>query len=161
MSLSLLQAPSLPAFLPTLPLAVPDLLSPCLGGTRTSPMPTGNATRSGGTLRRPRPVLLQPQRNSAPPPPLLPLWVLPRALLLLVITRSFREPWPLALLMQGLHVQNLMKVPRAPRCKVQVPPRKPLPLRTLTKILWPGRPGYWWSCCWRSTPGRSPSCRTP
>lgn len=54
-------------------------------------------------------MLLQPQRNSAPPPPLLPLWVLPRALLLLVITRSFREPWPLALLMQGLHVQNLMK----------------------------------------------------
>ena len=161
MSLSLLQAPSLPAFLPTLPLAVPDLLSPCLGGTRTSPMPTGNATRSGGTLRRPRPVLLQPQRNSAPPPPLLPLWVLPRALLLLVITRSFREPWPLALLMQGLHVQNLMKVPRAPRCKVQVPPRKPLPLRTLTKIQWPGRPGYWWSSCWRSTPRRSPSRRAP
>ena len=151
----------LPAFLPTLPPAVPDLLSPCLGGTRASPMPEGKATRSRGTLRRPRPVLLKPQRSSAPPPPLLPLRVLPRAPLLLVITRIFREPLPLALLMQGLHVQDLVKVPRAPRRKVQVPPRKPLPLRALTKILWPGRPGYWWSSCWRSTPRRSPSCTAP
>ena len=161
MSLSVLQVPSLPAFVPALPLAVADLLSPCLGGTRTSHMPVGNATRSGGTLRRPRPVLLKPQRSSAPPPPLLPLRVLPRAPLLLVITRIFREPLPLALLMQGLHVQDLVKVPRAPRRKVQVPPRKPLPLRALTKILWPGRPGYWWSSCWRSTPRSSPSCRMP
>ena len=114
----------------------------------------------GGTLRRPRPVLLQPQRRSAPPPPLLPLRVLPRAPLL-AITRSFREPWPLALLMHSLHVQHLMKVSKAPRKKVQVPPRKTLPLRALTKILWPGRPGYWWSSCWRSTPRRSPSRRMP
>ena len=114
----------------------------------------------GGTLRRPRPVLLQPQRSSAPPPPLLPLRVLPRAPLL-AITRIFMEPWPLALLMHGLHVQHLMKVYRAPRRKVQVPPRKPLPLRALTKILWPGRPGYWWSSCWRSTPRSSPSRRMP
>ena len=161
MSLSLLQVPSLPAFLPALPPVVPDLLSACLGGTRTSPMPGGNATRSGGTLRWPRPVLLQPQRRSAPPPPLLPLRVLPQAPLLLAIARSFREPWPLALLMQGLPVQDLMKVPRAQRRKVQVPPRQPLPLRALAKILWPGRPGYWWSSCWRSTPRRSPSCRMP
>ena len=77
MSLSVLQVPSLPAFLPPLPLAVSDLLSPCLGGTRTSHMPAGDATRSGETLRRPRPVLLKPQRRSAPPPPLLPLRVLP------------------------------------------------------------------------------------
>ena len=77
LSLSLLQVPSLPAFLPGLSPAVPELLSPCLGGTRISPMPAGNATRSRGTLRRPRPVLLQPQRRSAPPPPLLPLMVLP------------------------------------------------------------------------------------
>ena len=161
MSLSLLQVPSLPAFLPALPPVVPDLLSACLGGTRTSPMPGGNATRSGGTLRWPRPVLLQPQRRSAPPPPLLPLRVLPQAPLLLAIARSFREPWPLALLMQGLPVQDLMKVPRAQRRKVQVPPRQPLPLRALAKILWPGRPGYWWSSCWRSTPRRSPSRRMP
>ena len=113
MSLSLLQVPSLPAFLPEIPPPVPDLLSACLGGTRTSPMPGGNATRSGGTLRWPRPVLLQPQSRSAPPPPLLPLMVLPRAPLLLKITRSLRETWPLALLMQGLPVQDLMKVPRA------------------------------------------------
>ena len=77
MSLSLLQVPSLPAFLPALPPPVPDLLSACLGGTRTSPMPAGNATRSGGTLRRPRPVLLHPKRRSAPPPHLLPIRVLP------------------------------------------------------------------------------------
>ncbi|XDA90236.1 hypothetical protein R6Z07F_019818 [Ovis aries] len=38
--------PSLPAFLPELPPAATDLLSACLGGTRTSPMPTGNATSS-------------------------------------------------------------------------------------------------------------------
>ena len=80
-------------------------------------------------------MLLQPQRNSAPPPPLLPLWVLPRALLLLVITRSFREPWPLALLMQGLHVQNLMKVPRAPRMKFQMPAGQPWSLGVFAKIL--------------------------
>ncbi|MXQ99662.1 hypothetical protein E5288_WYG014801 [Bos mutus] len=72
MSLSVLQVPSLPAFLPALPLAVADLLSPCLRGTRKSPIPAGNANRSGGTLRRPRPVLLQLQRNSAPPPPSAP-----------------------------------------------------------------------------------------
>ena len=151
----------LPAFLPTLPPAVPDLLSPCLGGTRASPMPAGNATRSGGTLRRPRPVLLKPQRRSAPPPHLLPLRVLSQAPLLLAITSGFREPWSLALLMQGLHVQDLMKVPRAPRRKVRVPPRKPLPLRAHAEILWPGRPGYSWSSCWRSTPRRSPSRRAP
>ena len=83
----------------------------------------------------PRPVLLQPQEKSAPPPPLLPLRVLPRAPLLLAISRRFREPWLLALLMQGLPVQDLMKVPRAQRRKVQVPPRQPLPLRALAKIL--------------------------
>ena len=77
MSLSLFQVPSLPAFLPALPPAAPDLLSACLRGTRTSSIPMGNLTRSGGTLRRPRPVLLQPQKRSAPPPPLLPLMVLP------------------------------------------------------------------------------------
>ena len=120
-------------------------------------MPTG----LGGTLRRPRPVLLQPQRSSDPPPPLLPLRVLSQTPLLPVIARSFREPWSLALLMQGLHVQHLMKVSRAPRRKVQVPPRKPLPLRGLAKMLWPGRPGYWWSSCWRSTPRSNPSCRAP
>ena len=76
-------------------------------------------------------MLLKPQRRSAPPPTLLPLRVLPRAPLLLEITRSFREPWPLALLMQGLPVQDLMKVPRAERRKMQVPPRQPLPLRAL------------------------------
>ena len=59
----------------------------------------------------------------------------PQAPLLLEITRSFREPWPLALLMQGLPVQDLMKMPRAQRRKVQVPPRQPLPLRALAKIL--------------------------
>ena len=123
---------------------------------RSNPMPEGNAARSGGTLRRPRPVLLQPQRRSAPPPTLLSLRVLPRAPLLLSMARSFREPWPLALLMQGLHVQDLMKVPRALRRKVQVPPRQPL-----AKIFWPGRPGYSWSSCWRSTPRRSPSRRRP
>ena len=48
MSLSVLQVASLPAFVPALPLAVADLLSPCLGGTRTSHMPVGNATRSRG-----------------------------------------------------------------------------------------------------------------
>ena len=124
------------------------------------PCPCEMPPGPGGTLRRPRPVLLQPQRSSAPPPPLLPLRVLPRAPLL-AITRIFMEPWPLALLMHGLHVQHLMKVYRAPRRKVQVPPRKPLPLRALTKILWPGRPGYSWSSCWRSTPSRSPSLRMP
>ena len=76
-------------------------------------------------------MLLQPQRRSAPPPTLLSLRVLPRAPLLLAMARSFREPWPLALLMQGLHVQDLMKVPRAQKRKVQVPPRQPLPLRAL------------------------------
>ena len=76
-------------------------------------------------------MLLQPQRSSDPPPPLLPLRVLPRAPLLLAMARSFREPWPLALLMQGLPVQDLMKVPRAQKRKVQVPPRQPLPLRAL------------------------------
>ena len=55
--------------------------------------------------------------------------------LLLEITRSFRELWPVALLMQGRPVQDLMKVPRAQRRKVQVPPRQPLPLRALEKIL--------------------------
>ena len=101
-------------------------------------------------------MLLKPQRRSAPPPTLLPLRVLSRAPLLLAITSSFREPWSLALLMQGLHVQDLMQVPRAPRREVQVPPRQPL-----AKIFWPGRPGYSWSSCWRSTPRRSPSRRTP
>ena len=55
----------------------------------------------------------------------------PPAPLLMEITRSFRELWPVALLMQGLPVQDLMKVPRAQRRKVQVPPRQPLPLRAL------------------------------
>ena len=55
----------------------------------------------------------------------------PPAPLLLEITRSFRKPWPLALLMQDLPVQDLMKVPRAQKRKVQVPPRQPLPLRAL------------------------------
>ena len=55
----------------------------------------------------------------------------PQAPLLLEITKSFREPWSLALLMQGLPVQDLMKVPRAQGRKVQVPPRQPLPLRAL------------------------------
>ena len=76
-------------------------------------------------------MLLQPPKRSAPPPPRLSLRVLPRAPLLLEITRSFRKPWPLALLMQGLPVQDLMKVPRAQKRKVQVPPRQPLPLRAL------------------------------
>ena len=70
------------------------------------------------------PVLLQPQERSAHPPPLLPLRVLLRAPLLLPITRSFREPWPLALLLQRLPVQELRKVPRAPRRKVQMLPGK-------------------------------------
>ena len=68
-------------------------------------------------------MLLQPPKRSSPPPPHLSLRVLPRAPLLLKITRSFRELWPVALLMQGLPVQDLMKVPRAQRRKVQVPPR--------------------------------------
>ena len=106
-------------------------------------------------------MLLKPQRRSAPPPTLLPLRVLSQAPLLLAMARSFREPWLLALLMQDLHVQDLIKVPRAPRREVQVPPRQPLPLRALEKILSPGRPGYSWSSCWRSTPRRSPSRRTP
>ena len=76
-------------------------------------------------------MLLQPPKRSAPPPPRLSLRVLLRAPLLLEITRSFREPWPLALLMHGLPVQDLMKVPRAQKRKVQVPPRQPLPLRAL------------------------------
>ena len=76
-------------------------------------------------------MLLQPPKRSAPPPPRLSLRVLLRAPLLLEITRSFRKPWPLALLMQGLPVQDLMKVPRAQRKKVQVRPRQPLPLRVL------------------------------
>ena len=106
-------------------------------------------------------MLLQPQERRAHPPPLLPLRVLSQTPLLPVIARSFREPWSLALLMQGLHVQDLMKVPRALRRKVQVPPRQPLPLRALAKILWPGRPGNSWSSCWRSTPRRSPLRRMP
>ena len=76
-------------------------------------------------------MLLQPPKRSAPPPSCLSLRVLPQAPLLLEITRSFRELWPLALLMQGLPVQDLMKVPRAERRKMQVPPRQPLPLRAL------------------------------
>ena len=76
-------------------------------------------------------MLLQPQKRRAPLLPLLALRVLPRAPLLLEITRSFRKPWPLALLMQDLPVQDLMKVPRAQKRKVQVPPRQPLPLRAL------------------------------
>ena len=71
----------------------------------------------------------------------------PKGPLLLEITRSFREPSPLALLMQGLPVQDLMKVPRAQRRKVQVPPRQPLPLRALAKILCPGKPACRWSSC--------------
>ena len=68
--------------------------------------------------------------------PLFPsLKVLPGASLLLAIARSFREPWPLALLMQGFPAQDLMKVPRAQRRKGQVPPRQPQPLRAVTKIL--------------------------
>ena len=80
-------------------------------------------------------MLLQLQKRSAPPPPLLALRVLPRAPLLLAKARSFREPWPRALLMQGLPVQDLMKEPRAQRKKVQVPPRQPWPLRAFTMIL--------------------------
>ena len=80
-------------------------------------------------------MLLQPPKRSAPLPPHLSLRVLPQAPLLLEITKSFREPWSLALLMQGLPVQDLMKVPRAQGRKVQVPPRQPLPLRALEKIL--------------------------
>ena len=80
-------------------------------------------------------MLLQPQERSAHPPPLLPLRVLPQAPLLLAITRSFREPWLLALLMQDLPAQDLMKEPRTQRRKMQVAPRQPLPLRALTKIL--------------------------
>ena len=71
----------------------------------------------------------------------------PKGPLLLEITRSFREPSPLALLMQGLPVQDLMKVPRAQRRKVQVPPRQPLPLRALAKIFCPGKPACRWSSC--------------
>ena len=41
----------------------------------------------------------------------------------------------LALLMQGLPVQDLMKEPRAQRKKVQVPPRQPWPLRAFSMIL--------------------------
>jgi len=95
----------------------------------------GNATRSRGTLRRPRPVLLQPQERSAHPPPLLPLRVLPRAPLLLAIARSFREPWPLALLLQRLPGQDLRKVPRAPRMKFQMPAGQPWSLGVFAKIL--------------------------
>ena len=76
-------------------------------------------------------MLLQPPKRSAPPPPRLSLRVLLRAPLLLEITRSFRKPWPLALLMQGLPVQDLMKVSRAQRKTMQVRPRQPLPLRAL------------------------------
>ena len=77
-------------------------------------------------------MLLQPPKRSAPPPPRLSLRLLPRAPLLLEITRSFREPWPLALPMQSLPVKDLMKEPRAQRRKVQVPPRNPLPLRAFS-----------------------------
>ena len=80
-------------------------------------------------------MLLQPQERSAPPPPLLSLRVLPRAPLLLAIARSFREPWPLALLVQRLPVQDLIKVPRAPRRKVQMPPEQPCSLGAFAKIL--------------------------
>ena len=80
-------------------------------------------------------MLLQPQEKSALPSPRLSLRVLPRAPLLLAITRSFREPRLLALLVQGLPVQDLMKEPRIQRRKMQVAPRQPLPLRALTKIL--------------------------
>ena len=80
-------------------------------------------------------MLLQPQEKSALPSPRLSLRVLPRAPLLLAITRSFREPRLLALLVQGLPVQDLMKEPRTQRRKMQVAPRQPLPLRALTKIL--------------------------
>ena len=83
----------------------------------------------------PRPVLLQPQVRSAHPPRLLPLRVLPRAPLLLAMARSFREPWPLALLLQRLPGQDLRKVPRAPRRKVQMPPGQPCSLGAFAKIL--------------------------
>ena len=79
-------------------------------------------------------MLLQPQERSAHPPPRLSLRVLPQAPLLLAITRSFREPWLLALLMQDLPAQDLMKEPRTQRRKVQVAPRQSLPLRVLTKM---------------------------
>lgn len=80
-------------------------------------------------------MLLQPQERSAPPPPLLSLRVLPRAPLLLAMPRSFREPWPLALLMQGLPAQDLMKVPRAQRRKVQTPPSQPWSFGAFAEIL--------------------------
>ena len=80
-------------------------------------------------------MLLQPQERSAPPPPLLSLRVLPRASLLLAIARSFREPWPLVLPMQRLPVQELIKVPRAPRRIVRMPPEQPCSLGAFAKIL--------------------------
>ena len=80
-------------------------------------------------------MLLQPQERSASPPRLLSLKVLPWAPLLLPIARSFREPWPLVLLMQRLPVQDLIKVPRAPRRKVQMPPEQPCSLGAFAKIL--------------------------
>ena len=59
----------------------------------------------------------------------------PKGPLLLEITRSFREPWPLVLPMQRLPVQELIKVPRAPRRKVQMPPEQPCSLGAFAKIL--------------------------
>ena len=70
MSLSLLQVPSLPAFLPDLPPPVPDLLSACLAGTRTSPVPVGNTTRSGGHSGGPGQCCCSPKGGV----PLLPLF---------------------------------------------------------------------------------------
>ena len=59
----------------------------------------------------------------------------PRAPLLLAIARSFREPWPLSLVMQRLPEQDLIKVPRTPRRKVQMLPKQPWSLGAFAKIL--------------------------
>ena len=57
-----------------------------------------------------------------PPPPLL-LGVHRRAPPLLVRARILRELQPLALLLQGLHAQDLKHVPGAKLCNVEILPR--------------------------------------
>ncbi len=106
-------------------------------------MAARNATRPGGRLRVsrvPRPLRRRRRRRqkrykSRPLPPLLFLGILPRAPLLLTLTRSLREPQPLPLVMKGFHAQDLKRVPRAKMRKVQVPPRQHLPFAAVAEIL--------------------------
>lgn len=73
-----------------------------------------------------------------PPPPLL-LGVRPRAPPLLMQARSLRELKPLALLLQGLHAQDLKHVAGAKLRNIKILPRPQPLLRPLLQIFWPRR----------------------